>query len=417
MRMNLVLLLAALWVVPVLAQREPYTVADAVRAARQSHPVTTQADAFLDEARGERRANLSLESPTFAIEYEGVPEDAGLNAYEERRLALAQEFDFPLRYIWHARRQNALVEAAGNQRTSILLELEQDVRTVFINAWYADERLAVLKQYATSLDTQAQTFRRMQEVGRIADLDLSRAEAEAAETRSQLRSAQAARDAARVRLSNLTGHAELPAELTNPLVTDWALPADGDGITDNPMLLAASDLADAAGEDHTLAATSWLPRIETAGFRQHVPGAPDGSDFWGVEIGLSVPLWYWWGGLGEIEAASARKRTAVAEIQQRRLMLESDWRTAVEQLAAESERVETFETTLIPTSESVQRLARRSYEAGRASYLDVLEAQRTLLQRRIDFLESVRDLALTQVSLDNLSGRSILSMNPEEMER
>ncbi len=410
----LLLLMAAWWEAPVWAQDEPLTVADAVRTALHHHPAATQADAFLDEARGERRANLSLESPAFAVEYEGVPKDAGLDAYEERRLALSQEFDFPLRYIWQARRQNALVDAAGNQRQSILLGLERNVRTAFINTWYAAERLVVLNQYATILDTQAQAFRRMQEVGRIADLDLSRAVAEAAETRSQLRSARAARDAARVRLANLIGQPDLPAELTSPLMTNWEPPDAGRGITGNPMLIVANDLADAAGEAHTLAATSWLPRIEAAGFRQRAPGAPEGSDFWGVEVGLTVPLWYWWGGVGDIQTASARKRIAVAEVQQRRLELESEWQAALEQFAAERERVETFQTTLIPTSESVQRLALRSYEAGRAGYLDVLEAQRTLLQRRMDYLESIRDLAITQVTLDNLAGRSVLSRNSEE---
>lgn len=417
MRMNLVLLTVALWVVPALAQEGPFTVVDAVHAARQSHPTARQADAVLEEARGERRASLSLESPAFAIEYEGVPEGAGVDAYEERRLSLAQGFDFPLRYIWHSRRQNALVDAAGNRRQTLLLDLERDVRTAFIDAWFATERQEAIEQYTASLDTQAQSFRRMHEVGRIADLDLSRAEAEAAETRSQLRSAQAVREAARVRLRNLAGLDKLPSELVNPLAADWVPPDTNQTIANNPILGTARDLADAAGEAHTLAATSWLPRIEASGFRQRVPGAQDGSDFWGVEIGVSVPLWYWLGGVGEIEAASARKRTATAEVQQRQIELGSEWRAAVEKLAAGRERVETFETILIPTSESVQQLARRSYEAGRASYLDVLEAQRTLLQRRIEHLESIRDLALTQTTLDLLAGRSILSLNDEEMEQ
>ncbi|GBE29916.1 cobalt-zinc-cadmium resistance protein CzcC precursor [bacterium BMS3Bbin04] len=153
------------------------------------------------------------------------------------------------------------------------------------------------------------------------------------------------------------------------------------------------------------------------GFRQKVPNALDGSDFWGLEVGLSIPIWYLWGGVGEIEVAAAQERSAWANVEIRQLELKTEWQAAIAQLQAEQERVKTFEQFLIPTSESILRLAHRSYETGKASYLDVLEAQRSMLQRQLDYLDSIYDLERIRITLDQLAGRSILTTNSVPMER
>ncbi|MCB2212185.1 TolC family protein [bacterium] len=417
MRTILVLLVVVVLALAANAQSQQWTVADAVIAARDHHPTYIEAAAILDQAKGARRSSLSLDSPSFSVEFEGIPEGAGVNTYEERRLALFQEIDFPLRYFWQIKKQNALVGAAEFQQQLLLMDLEREVRSAYLEAWFADERLAVLERYAASLDTQALTFRQMRDVGRIADLDVSRAEAEAAEVRSDLRISQSDQSAARARLENLTGYTTLPTKLANPLQSNWVPPIDGAVWANNFDLLSARKLADAADNDQTLAATSWLPSLEIGGFRQHVPSAVEGSDYWGFEVGLSVPLWYLWGGIGEIEVATAQKRSAWASVGKRQLELNTEWQESFAQLQAVRERLNTFEQVLIPTSENVKRLALRSYQAGKASYLDVLEAQRSMLQRQLGYLETTRDLESIHIALDQLAGKSIVASNTEPMER
>ncbi len=417
MRTFFVLLMVIVSAFAAEAKDQPWTVTDAVQAARDHHPAKVQAKSILEEAKGARRASLSLDSPSFSVEYEGVPEGAGLDAYEERRLAVSQEIDFPLRYIWYARQQNALVDAAEFQQQLILLELEQEVRLAYLEVWYADEQLARLERYASSLDTQAISFQQMRNVGRIAELDVYRANAEAAEAQSDLGVKSAEWMAARTWLANMTGRAELPSKLVSPMEVDWITPLSESGWTDNLNLLGAREVADAAKEGQILAATSWLPTIEVGGFRQKVPNALDGSDFWGLEVGLSIPIWYLWGGVGEIEVAAAQERSAWANVEIRQLELKTEWQAAIAQLQAEQERVKTFEQFLIPTSESILRLAHRSYETGKASYLDVLEAQRSMLQRQLDYLDSIYDLERIRITLDQLAGRSILTTNSVPMER
>lgn len=413
---TILVLLAMAMVAPSLRAGDGavWTAQDAVRAALHDHPAGERADALERYARGMRRASLSPGSPSAAVEYEGIPEGEGIEAWEERRVALTQEIDFPLRWVWRLRRENARVEAAVQERRGLLLDLEQQVRTAYLNAWHARERLIILERYAAGVDTQAATFQRMNEVGRIADLDAGRAVAEAAEVRADLQAARADWRAARIELVQLTGGPP-PDSLATPLDSTWREPGSEEAWRENPELLASRSHARAAREQKTLAATSWLPRIEASGFRQRVPGGST-QDLWGAEIGLSVPLWFVWGGVGEVQAASAQKRMAGAESAALERSRRARWEAEREAQRAHRERLETYERTLLPTSETVQRLSRTSYEAGRADYLDVLVAQRTHLQRRLGYLDTIHDLVSSRIALDRLAGRSLVGVNDDVSE-
>ncbi|MCB2201004.1 TolC family protein [bacterium] len=395
------------------AATTPWTVQQAARAALENHPASERADAIEAEAHGTRRATLSPEAPKVSYELEGIPSGAGFGEYEERRIAVQQDFDFPLRTVWRLQRENARVESARQQRKSMLLDLEHQVRRAFADAWYEQERLVILTTFAASVDSQANTFQRMNEVGRIPDLDASRAHAEAAEVQADLQVERARLKGCWAHLKALTGQDDPRRPLAAPYDSIWLPEALSTEWQRSPRLMWSRQEVTARERDRTIAANGWLPTFEIRGFRQHLPTDSEASQ-WGGEIGMSIPFWFALGGVGEHQAAVARERIAQSDTRQLELEMQADWEEQVEVYLARRERASTFQTTLLPTSEQVLTLARTSYAAGRASYVDVLVAQRTWLERRLDYLDTLRDLVHTHITLDSLSGRSILQ--PEEGE-
>ncbi len=89
---------------------ETITVKQALNSAFSAHPSVTGARAGYEQALGHRLTELSPDPVSMALEYEGVPRGEAMDAHEERRISLSQEFAFPLKYVWRARAANLVVD-------------------------------------------------------------------------------------------------------------------------------------------------------------------------------------------------------------------------------------------------------------------------------------------------------------------
>lgn len=406
MRISFILLVCFLSTSSLLAQ--VWTVQDAVESALATHPEAQRVIQVVEEARAQRRARLSLQSPSMFMEYEGIPNGSGIDNFEERRVGLSQDIEFPLRYLWIANQANVEIRKAGLQGENDLLDLEVQVRDNYLDAWSLSERKKILQFYVATLDSQAGTFRKMLEVGRASDLDYQRAVAEKLEAEQDLILLSRQVTASRHRLARSTGIEIIPDSLIAPLPQETVDHPDALVYLRNPAWKVKKAEVDYARIERKLAATSWMPSFELTGFKQRIPVEND-PDFWGIEVGLSLPLWYWWGGAGEIQASTARFRQVQSQVAALEIDLGSEWseQLAVHQAAAS--RHQAYLESLLPTSEEIARMAQRSFELGQASYLDVLEAQRTRLQRRFDYIDSVVSLVSSHIALDRLQGRSIIN--------
>ena len=52
-------------------------------------------------------------------------------------------------------------------------------------------------------------------------------------------------------------------------------------------------------------------------------------------------------------------------------------------------------------------VSREAYEAGRASFLQVLEAERTLLESRASYVETLQNSATAVVELERITGQPV----------
>ena len=414
---------------------ESWTVIEAVSQAMISNPSVEIAKSFPQEAKGERKSALSLPSPSIGLEYEGIPTNSGLSGYEERRLSLTQEMTFPLLYIWGISKENVAVEIANHQMRMVLLDLEANVRRVYTEAWLLSEYVKVMENYSALLDTHSSQTQRLYEMGEVSLLEARRSRVEALQAENKLENIRRERSTALIRLAKLIRVDHNALTLSSPLEddrvdtylrqfsksnSDDSLPGNGYEVEPETTLsfasnpeLGAADLNELLTDyDRKLALAGWMPEFELSYFRQS-SSLEDNQEFWGAEIGFSIPLWFWWGGKGEIQATKARNRRANAEIAAMLIELGSDWEGWNQEFQTAYEQFNLYQDELVPLGQESFYLAQKSYSLGEIGYLEVIDAQRTYLDVQLENLEISSNLYISMAEMDRLSGHSIVSPSGE----
>jgi NodT family efflux transporter outer membrane factor (OMF) lipoprotein len=249
-----------------------------------------------------------------------------------------------------------------------------------------------LKVARNTLNVQEQTFdltRRLYEGGRGTALDTNRASALLEQTRAQVPTFEAARQAALFRLAVLTGKppAAFPAEVaaceTAP-VTATAIPV-GDGaslLARRPDVRAAERRLAAASARIGVATADLYPSISIGGSIGSTAGSVgDLFSSRGFRFSLG-PLLSWTfpntsAAHARIAQANAAAEGALATFDGTWLNALRDTETALTRYVAEGQRVETLRRARDASMEAA-RIARLRYQAGAESFQIVLDAERSL---------------------------------------
>ena len=387
------------------------SVEEAVKIVIKNHPLINSSNAIVDEARGELLSSISPEPPTVAWEYEGAPSGSQLSDYEEKRLTFSQEFEFPVKTFLRYKQGKAVWNRSLHEQSSIRLDLEAQIRERYIEAWEKAEIESILSQNFKAVSEYANNIQKTHELGEASLFDAQRAKVEALTARQSYESAKVEKTVA---LDNLIRFAGIdsdafvlqnPLEGEPPIDMDTAYPSDAET---NPELKLAEYESIIAGYEKKLAYMSWIPDFEVTYFQQNIPVEND-PDFWGMEFGINIPLWFWLGQRGEMKSAKARKQ--ISEADYRNIMVETanEYNTALSELKILTKNYQLATSEILPLSEKNTELAMKSYSVGEASYLEVIEAQRSSLDARLDTIEIAASLYRSIIALDRISGKSILN--------
>jgi cobalt-zinc-cadmium efflux system outer membrane protein len=121
-------------------------------------------------------------------------------------------------------------------------------------------------------------------------------------------------------------------------------------------------------------------------------------------IGFSVPLPFWNRNQGNIRAAREQIGQAGAEQAAAATALMTELTDAYEKLEQAREAIAILRSNVLPGADEALKATSEGYEAGRFSYLDVLEARRTMGATRIQYLEAVADFHKALHGVEALTG-------------
>lgn len=108
-------------------------------------------------------------------------------------------------------------------------------------------------------------------------------------------------------------------------------------------------------------------------------------------IGFSVPLPLWNRNQGNIRGAQERIAQTDAEQSGAAVTLMTELTDAYEKLQQARDAIGILRANVLPGADDAFKATSEGYEAGRFSYLDVVEARRTIGAARIQYLEAIAD--------------------------
>jgi multidrug efflux system outer membrane protein len=276
--------------------------------------------------------------------------------------------------------------ATAEARAAYELSLVAAVGNTWLLLRELDERLALARRTLENREESLRIMKRRAEVGVSSDLEVRQVESLLMATRSELAALERQRAQADAALQRLTGHAPLtatPAALDAQALPD-SLPSGlpSELLVRRPDLRAAELRLQAARANVRAARAAFFPRIALTGFAGTASAELDGlflagSDSWSFTPVLQLPLFDGGRTQAGLDLAVARQNIAVASYE---ADIQTAFREVAEALAAHhwlGEQV-AAQAGLVASERERARLASLRYERGVSSYLDVLDAQRSL---------------------------------------
>lgn len=385
------------------APSAPLTREDAIARALGDDPGVGAADAARLAAEAGARQAGRWANPTLDILQENV---SGSGPYRgSDRAETTYSFRQPLHLGGDRGARRRLAESeldtarvgAGVRRADLIEEVEH----AFIDAQAADaalvvaeERLTVARELAAAVDRRVRAARDPLMAG-------SRAEARLAEAEVEAEAARHTALAARARLASYWGG-------TGDFALEHAsfemLAARESDANDRApdLALADADTARAAALVDVERARA-IPDLDLqAGWRQFSE-----RDETALVFGLSVPLQIWdRNGAGVARARAESARAGYERAARERALTREQAMLATQSDTARRE-VAALDARIIPASERALAQAREGYAMGGFSYIDVLDAQRALVDARLRRISALRSFHRAEASIARLGGARI----------
>ena len=399
-------------------QAEGMSRIDAIRLVVERNPAVEAARNVYEAARARAQQVGALPDPELEVEFAEVPELGSLSEYGERTIELSQRVELPLKW-WH--RLQAGRQQAEATRLAVFEMTKLDIT---LQAKQAYDRIALQKsllQHAQQDLDLAQNILRQADIrfeaGDVPQLDVMRASVEVGRATNRLTAAKNDLSVAKTSLNAL---------LARPLQTPFAL---ADSLVYRPVEthldqltaaalkqrpdLAGTELQLKALQSQQAAATAayWPDLNVGLGRQQRHEGGGHKENSWQVRFGIEIPLWAFSRQRGERAEAKAEVAKVVAERDVVRYQVLLETEQAYLDLNTAEEQVALFQDQILPEAERAFEVAGRSYDEGKLTYLELLEAQRTWIETQIEYAQVLFQYRAATAALERAIAGP-LSANP-----
>ena len=340
---------------------------------------------------------------------------------QRRRIRLAQRFPWFGTLAERGKRAAAEAEAAWHGLRAQRLGLASKVARTYAELFYLGERrrlvgatLELLRELEPVVRSkilggggQREILRLQIEIGKLEDLDKS-----LLERLPVLREALAA-------LMNWQGSAALA--LSAPHAKDFPAITDLEGgealraqaLRENPELERLRQISEARNHDRILADKRAWPNMQIGATWMDTgparkPGVEgSGKDPWAIDLSFELPLWR-----DAIRAGQRAARFAHEAVErdraELRLRVLADVETARFDFRDAQRQLALYRNELLPRARDSLQLDRVAYRTGRADFLDLLDAERVLLEFETVVARATRDAIQARARLESLLGTASL---------
>jgi len=307
-----------------------------------------------------------------------------------------------------AQRAGQEADAAWQELRTAARTMVRDVKAAYFDCYYLGRALAVTEENLQLMKSLEEVTLTRYETAAAGFTDVIKVQTERDKLKNELADLQDQRSVASARLAAQLG---LPADATLPLPTqlteapaptaDWAALVS----TNHPELESLQTLADAEATSARLARRSYFPDFMVGVNFMIMPAADGGNDYdQSLVAGITLPLWVGKYRAGACEA-EARRQAYLLERDDKANGLGVDLKLAVYSFRDAERRNVLYRDSLIPKAEEALKVVRQEFSNGKADFAAVIEAQRSLLEFRLQQERARVDREKSLADIDRVAGK------------
>lgn len=373
---------------------------EAINTAINNNRQVKSADLNVQREEALKLKAVNIPKPEIFLEYEGIK--GSIKNFESRKIGISQEFEFPSSYFLRSDVQSSQVLVAKAERNKIINEIKFDVRQNYYSLLLQLRLLDAARENLKVYEDFLFAAQRKYDVGSTSNLEVLAAkvnkikfENEIKNVESQIRIHQ---DEIK-RLMNVDYTVIPSEEMKYTVLTLTKENLLASAFKSNPELSIARFQKEKFSNKISLSKSELLPDLSLKYYNQKI--GSDGS-FWGFEVGIGIPLWFWWQPSGNIQEANYEYKIASSDEQLIRNNIESRVNQAYEAYQNSIRQLEFFTGEALAESNEILRQARISYLEGAIDYVEFLQALTVAYDVKVQYLNSIYNNNKSINELENL---------------
>ena len=385
------------------------TMREAVRRAVRYSPALGAAAAELDAKGAEALQAGARPNPQLETEIENFGGTGDLQGFKssETTIGLAQVIELGGKRSKRLEVAELDVALSGWDYEAVRLKVAASTALTFIDVMASQDRRALLAEFVAINSTFRNSLADRVKAGRVNAAELSRADVELASAKVRLAEERAGLDARRRKLALQWG-SQTPnfGQAAGTLEASGKLP-DVERVqrhlARHPDVARWSEEMARRESIHRLALAQGIPDITLgAGVRQ----LEDTQDTAVVaRVGIDLPVFN--RNKGAAEAAERRITQGAYQRQAARNALTAQFVEAFGQLQAAEAKLHSLRAEVIPAATAAYEATNRGYREGKFDLLRLIDAQRSLLENRLELINTRAAFHRARTRVEALIGRSL----------
>ena len=390
--------------------------AEAIQEALAHNPTLAVAREQIAQARARVTQGYALPEPSISAAVLGANGIARPHTGNETDLGVGITIPFPNKIIL---RGQAAKGDLGNfdaqyvlQRQLIAAQTAQAYDSLLV-ALRHQEDLLVAKRLAQDFvqKTQARF-----NAGTAAKLDVVKGQVDVAQAENDLIANERGIANARAGLNRLLGRVLGASIEPADTLGVPAIPADFDrleqlAMSARPELRGLERQRESARAQERLAQQYFLPDVTLGLSRDNIYGT---DPTYTTSIGIDLPIFFWQHQNGEVAEAKHRQAELSATFRDLSAQVGQDLRNAYSTATVALRQVQFLANELVPSATEQYTIASQSYALGGSSALEVIDAQRTLLDAKSQYTTALGALNDAVADLERATGAPLDSTPAEK---
>jgi cobalt-zinc-cadmium efflux system outer membrane protein len=401
-----------------LQAQERLSLEEAVATARQHNEQILAAQQELDAASGRVLQAGRIPNPEVGIAW-GFPRNLQIGEAEERVIGISQQIEFP-------GKRSARVAVASSDREIATLALERITSVVTSRVKKAYYGTLLGQEIVQSLEGQLSLLKDFQQLvlsrfqaGAGSYLDVVRSKVEVARTMNDVTDARREQQLRQSQLNILLGRDGEKEIALSDTMRFTRLQFDQDSVVSaligkSVVLRIARRSLDRQQSAVSLAHTSYLPDV-TVGLshQRRSEQAPfDANNFTGVtatsfglELGLSVPLWFWQEPRGQVQEAEANAHVAMIHATATERRVRSSILQALRMVNVIDAQLRVFDASLLGDAKDILTTGITHYRNNSIDVLNLVDIYRTYRATNVEYARALTNYHIALADLESAGDR------------